>query len=120
IVSSRTTSARPYPFRATTTSYCRASATNSSSRPAFTSITETESRVGSDSGNDLLQQGDELAADPPRCLHDLVVIERLRQHAGGHVGDARDAEHAQAHVPRRDRFGHCRHADRIGADGAKI
>ena len=51
-----------------------------------------------------------------RHLHHLRVIERLRQHAGGRVGDARDAEHLDAHVPRDDRFRHGRHADGVGAD----
>ncbi len=35
------------------------------------------------------------AAHAARGLHHLVVIERLRQHAGRHVGDARDAQHLQ-------------------------
>ena len=56
------------------------------------------------------------AAHAARRLHHFVVIERLRQHAGGRVGDARDAEHLDAHVPRDDRLGHGRHADGIGAD----
>ena len=50
----------------------------------------------SESLNDPLQQRGELAAHPPRHLHHLVVHERLRQHAGGRVGDARDAEHLDA------------------------
>ena len=60
------------------------------------------------------------ARDAPRGLHDLRVIERLRQHARSHVRDAGDAEHLQSHVTRDDRFGHGRHADGIGADRAKV
>ena len=55
-----------------------------------------------------------------RRLHHFGVIERLRQHAGRHVGDARDAEHLDPHVPRDDRFRHGRHADRVGADRPQI
>ena len=36
-----------------------------------------------------------------RNRHDLVVIERLRQHAGRRVRDAGDPEHLDAHVARR-------------------
>ena len=36
--------------------------------------------------------------------------------AGGVVGDARDADHARAHVPGDDDLGHRRHAGRVGAE----
>src|SRR5262245_12155467 len=68
--------------------------------------------------NDALQQRDERAADAPRGLHDLLVDQRLRQHARRHVRDARDPQYLHAHVPRRNGFGHRRHADRIGAERA--
>src|SRR6187402_3458539 len=71
----------------------------------------------SESLNDLLQQGDELSTDPACRVHDLVVIERLRQDTRGHVGDARDAEHLDAHVPGNDRLRDRRHADRVAANG---
>ena len=48
------------------------------------------------------------------------MIQRLRQHARRHVGDARDAEDLESHVTRDNRLGHRRHADRIGADRAKV
>ena len=70
--------------------------------------------------NDFLQQRDELAAHPSRRFHHLVVIERLRQHAGRHVRDARDAEHLDAHVARGNRLRHGGHADRVGADRPQI
>src|SRR5829696_1730924 len=53
--------------------------------------------------NDPFQQRRELAADPTRGLHHLVVVQRLRQDAGRHVADARDAEDLHPHVPRDDR-----------------
>src|SRR5438270_7493558 len=54
----------------------------------------------SETANDPLQQRDELPAHAPRGLHHLGVIERLRQDAGGHVGDARNPEYLDAHMPR--------------------
>ena len=54
--------------------------------------------------------------DTLRGLEHFVVVQRLRQHARGEIRDARNAQHLDAHVPRHDRFGHRRHADRIGAD----
>ena len=56
--------------------------------------------------DDLFEQSDELPAHTPRRLHHLVVMQRLRQHASRHVRDARDAEHLDAHVPRRNGFRH--------------
>src|SRR6185503_10603398 len=74
----------------------------------------------SEAANDVLQQPDELSAYPFRRRHHLVVIERLRQHAGGHVRDARDPEHIHTHVTRRNRLRHGGHPDRIGADRSQI
>src|SRR5438105_8730077 len=49
--------------------------------------------------NDPLQERNELSPDPPRRLHHVGVIERLRQDAGRHVRDARNPEHLDPHVP---------------------
>src|SRR5688572_26158628 len=99
-----------------TASYCRARGANWCSRPGLTSITETERRAVSDAANDLLQKCYELALDTPRGFHHLGVIERLRQHARRHVGDAGDAEHFQVHVPGDNRLWNRRHADRVCTD----
>ena len=45
--------------------------------------------------------------------------QRLRQDAGRHVGDARDAEHLEAHVPRDDGLRRGGHADGVGAQRAE-
>ena len=74
----------------------------------------------SESLNDALQQRAELAANATRDLHHLVVDERLRQDAGRHVGDARDAEHLDAHVSRDDGFGRGRHPDGVSADRPQV
>src|SRR6187200_1921909 len=68
----------------------------------------------SESANGVLQQAHEIGGHAARGPHHLGVIERLRQHSGGHVGDARDAEHVDTHVAGDDGFGHRRHADRVG------
>src|SRR5687767_6777197 len=48
--------------------------------------------IRSESLNDALEERDERAAHATRGFHDLVMHERLRQDAGGHVRDARDAK----------------------------
>src|SRR4051812_32224729 len=68
--------------------------------------------------NPLQQRGEGAAHALCRPQH-VRMIDRLRQHAGCHVGDARDAEDLESHVARRDRFGHGRHADRIRANRAE-
>ena len=55
-----------------------------------------------------------------RGFEHLVVVQRLRQHAGRQIRDARDPEHFHAHVPRDDRFGHRGHPDGVGADRAQV
>src|SRR5579862_2079856 len=58
-----------------------------------------------------LQKRHELAAHARRRLDDFLFGERLRQNAGGHVRDARDAKHLDPHVASDDGFGRRRHAD---------
>ena len=60
------------------------------------------------------------AADAAGRFDHLAVIERLRQHARGHIRDARNPEHLHPHLAGDDGFGHRRHADRVGADRAQI
>src|SRR5258706_11802564 len=69
----------------------------------------------SESLNDPLDQRDERAPHAARCFHDLVVHERLREHTGGHVRDARDAQDLDPHVTCGNRFRYRRHADGVGA-----
>src|ERR671918_405558 len=66
----------------------------------------------SKSANDALQQRAELHAHAPRGFHHFVVMQRMRQHARGHVRDARDAQHFESHVARDNGFRYRRHADR--------
>src|SRR5688500_4576618 len=54
--------------------------------------------------NDPLEQGDERSAHATSGLHHFIVVERLRQHASRHVGDARDAQHLDAHMTSRNRL----------------
>src|ERR1044071_9085730 len=94
----------------------RVIATKSFSRPSVTSTIATDRRPSNEAANDALQQRNELPADALRGVHDLGVIERLRQHAGRHVRDARDAEHLEAHMSRNDGFRYRRHAHGVRAD----
>src|SRR5687767_10301151 len=89
----------------------RARACSRAARAAATSASEA--------ANDALEQADELATHPLGDGHDVVVVERRVDDTGGRVRDARDAEHFEAHLPGHDRLGRGRHADRIGAEGAK-
>src|SRR5688572_2042166 len=84
-----------------------ATACSRARRAASTNLSET--------ANDALEQRDELAFDLLRRLHHFRMMQRLREHAGGRVGDARDAEHLHPHVTRDDRFRCGRHAHGIGA-----
>src|SRR5262245_21646654 len=69
----------------------------------------------SESLNDALKHGDELVPHAAGGLDHLFFGQRLRQDSGGHVRDAGNAEHLDAHVSRHDRLGHGRHPDGIGA-----
>src|SRR5688500_12828752 len=60
--------------------------------------------IKSESFNDSLEQGNEGAAHLPRRLQHFLVIERLGQHPGRHVRDARHPQDLEPHVPRGDRF----------------
>src|SRR5205814_6664062 len=111
---------RAYPLLVNSLSKPFASVTKSASCPSVTSITETDRRAWSDSANDSLQQRHELIANAARRFHHFVVIERCGQNAGGHVGDARNAEHFDPHVARGNRFRHCRHSDRVGANRSQV
>src|SRR5262245_59614088 len=62
-----------------------------------------------DAANDFLQQRDELTADAFGGRHHLIVIERLWQDAGGHVGDARNSQDVHPHVACGERLRHRRH-----------
>src|ERR1051325_8936126 len=87
------------------------------SSAAFESrIPDPESRSASDAFNDSLEQRDERAANTLHGRNDFVMHDRLRQDSGGRIRDARYAEHFQSHVPRRDRFGYGRHANRVRAN----
>src|ERR1041385_5459598 len=68
---------------------------------------------------DPLQQRHELRAHAARRLDHFLFGQRLRKHARGHVRDARDAKHVDAHMPRGDRFGDGGHADGVGAERAE-
>src|SRR5439155_1195448 len=99
--SSRIISDRPYSFRRSSASKRVASVRNSCSRPSATSTSATESRA-SELANHALQQRNELPAHAPCRLHHLGMIERPREYARGHVGNARETEHVHAHVARDD------------------
>src|SRR5688572_13777094 len=73
----------------------------------------------SEPANDALQQRDELPFHLLRGLDHFRMMQRLREDAGRGIRDARDAQHFDAHVSRRNGFRHRRHADRIGAERAK-
>src|SRR6186713_2752560 len=47
----------------------------------------------SDTLDDPFEQRDERPADTTGGFHHLIVDERLRQHPGGHVGDAGNTQH---------------------------
>src|SRR5688572_19444678 len=73
----------------------------------------------SDAANDALEKRDELALYLLRRLHYLGVMKRFREHAGGRVGDARNAEHLHLHVPGDDGLRRGRHADRVSPQNPK-
>src|SRR5215831_10257336 len=98
----------------------RASVRNPPSWLSATSTMVTDRRVSEKPGNDALQQRDELAANSSCSLHHFVVLQRLWQHTGRHVRDARDAKHLDAHVTRHNRFRYGGHAHGIRADRPKI
>src|SRR3954469_22984585 len=72
--------------------------------------------AASDTLDNPFKQRDERPAHEAGRLHHLGVIQRLRQHTRGHVGDARDPEHLETHVTGGNRFGYGRDPDRIGPD----
>jgi len=65
------------------------------------------------------QEAGELLFDLPAGLHDLFVVERLIEDAGGHVGDQREAEDFEAHVAGDDDLVDGGHADEVCAEGAE-
>src|SRR5688572_12514146 len=69
--------------------------------------------VASESLKDALQERDELVPHAAGRLNHLFFSQRLREDAGRHVRDARNAQHLDAHVAGRDRFRHGRHADSV-------
>src|SRR5687767_11982535 len=98
-----------------------ATACSRAARAAATSLS-TEASAAADASepaNDALQQRDELPFHLLRGLHHFRMMQRLREDAGRGIRDARDAQHFDAHVARRNGFRHRRHADRIGAERAE-
>src|SRR5580704_4282985 len=80
-----------------------------------------ESSEGSrDLGDNFAQEADELGFHAFGGFEDFVVVGQLVENAGGGVGNAGNAEGAEAGVARGDDFGSGGHANEIGADGAKI
>src|SRR5688572_7005842 len=73
----------------------------------------------SEAANDALEQTDELALHLLRGFHHFGVMQRFGKHARGGVGDARETEDLEAHVAGRDRLGHRRHPDGVGAQRAE-
>ena len=53
--------------------------------------------------------------NPSAHLHNLRMIDGRFQHAGGHIGDAAEAQHPQAAVPGDDGFRHGGHAHGVGS-----
>src|SRR6187549_1560619 len=68
------------------------------SRARRAASTSAAHPVSSEPLNDPFQQRRELVANAARRFEDLVVVQRLRQDAGGHVADAGDAEDLHPHV----------------------
>ena len=66
------------------------------------------------------QQRRQRVFHPFAGLDHFRVRQLLRQNARRHIGHARNAEHLDPHVVRRDHFGNGRHAHQVGADGAQI
>src|SRR6185436_8260167 len=65
----------------------------------------------SEPANDALEERDELSLHLLRRFHDLGMVQRFREDTRRGVGDTRNAQHLDAHVPRHDRFRCGRHAD---------
>src|ERR1044071_3434162 len=76
--------------------------------------------IRSESLNDPLEQRDEGAAHLPGGFQYFLVVERLRQDARRHVGDARHPQDLEPHVARRDCLRDGGHADGVCADAAQI
>src|SRR5688500_15124125 len=94
-------------------------------RRSFDSLRSTSGHFGrpafrSELPNDSLQQRAKARAHPPRHFHDLVMDERLREHARRGIRDAGDTEDLHPHVPGDDGFGHGGHAYRVGADFPEV
>src|SRR5437899_6114573 len=77
-------------------------------------------KCSDDLGNDGPEQADELGFDALGGFQHFVVIKRLVENTGSSVGNARDAQGANAGVARGDNFGNGGHPDQIGADSAEI
>src|SRR5688572_31015668 len=75
--------------------------------------TRAAATSASEPANDTLQQCDEDAANPLRRFHHFIMMQRLIDDAGSHVGDARHSQHLYPHLPGHDRLGRRGHSNRI-------
>jgi hypothetical protein len=75
--------------------------------------------TGLDFGEYGLDEGGEAGFGEAADLHDFFVVDGLGGHAGGEVGDERDAEDVETHVAGDDDFVDGGHADEVGAEGAE-
>src|SRR3990170_8934602 len=100
------------------TAWSRAERAADTSRPS--SIGNPARRPGLNPPDDFLEKGDEPILHALGGLEHFLVTERLRPRARGHVRDAREPEHLEAHVASHDRFGHRGHAHNIGPDRPEV
>src|SRR5687767_13220074 len=89
------------------------------SATAYSRAARAAATRASEPANDPLEQRNELPFDLLRGFHHFRMMQRFGKHAGGRIGDARDPEHFDAHVPRGNGFRHGGHADGVGAESAK-